>query len=115
MSVQANKGAYCSPRVNDAAKYTRVEVGFPSQPESLLMEWAELSARSAKNFPILKCWIVFFYSEMITNSYNIVPKYTDRQLKSQVGRKITKCGNFSGRPENFSVPSENFPGSEGKE
>ena len=52
---------------------------------------------------------------MITNSYNIVPKYTDRQLKSQVGRKITKCGNFSGRPEIFSVPSENFPGSEGKE
>ena len=41
MSVQANEGAYCSPRINDAAKYIRVEVGFPSQPESLLMEWAD--------------------------------------------------------------------------
>jgi hypothetical protein len=41
MSVQANEGAYCSPRINDAGKYTSVEVGFPSQPESLLMEWAD--------------------------------------------------------------------------
>jgi len=41
MSVQANESAYCSPRINDAAKYTSVEVGFPSQPESLLMEWAD--------------------------------------------------------------------------
>ena len=45
MSVQANEGAYCSPRVNDAAKYTSVEVGFPSQPESLLMEWADNSGK----------------------------------------------------------------------
>ena len=54
----------------------------------LLMEWAERAQR--ENFPILKCWIAFFYSEMITNSYNIVPKYTDRQVKSQV-EKNTKC------------------------
>ena len=45
MSVQANHGAYCSPRVDDAAKYTSVEVGFPSQPESLLMEWADNSEK----------------------------------------------------------------------
>ena len=38
MSVQAHHGAYCSPRIDDAAKYTSVEVGFPSQPESLLMD-----------------------------------------------------------------------------
>mgnify|MGYP005812110431 FL=1 len=41
MSVQANEGAYCSPRVDDAAEYTAVEVGYPSECESLLLEWAE--------------------------------------------------------------------------
>jgi len=41
MSVQANEGAYCSPRVDDAERYTAVEVGYPSECESLLLEWAE--------------------------------------------------------------------------
>ena len=41
MSVQAHVGAYCSPRINNAAKYTNVEVGFPSEREPLLMQWCE--------------------------------------------------------------------------
>jgi len=41
MSVQAHNGAYCSPRIDNAPRYTQVEVGFPSHPESLLLEWAE--------------------------------------------------------------------------
>ena len=41
MSVQANETAYCEPRINDAEKYTAVEIGYPSMPETLLMEWAE--------------------------------------------------------------------------
>jgi hypothetical protein len=41
MSVQANEGAYCSPRVDDAEKYTSVEVGYPSQTEPLLMDWID--------------------------------------------------------------------------
>ena len=41
MSVQANEGAYCSPRIDKALKYTAVEVGYPSEREDLLMEWAE--------------------------------------------------------------------------
>jgi len=41
MSVQANCTAYCSPRIDNAPKYTKVEVGFPSHPEPLLLEWAE--------------------------------------------------------------------------
>jgi hypothetical protein len=41
MSVQANEFAYCSPRMNDAIEYTSVEVGYPSQAESLLMEWID--------------------------------------------------------------------------
>ena len=41
MSVQANNGAYCSPRINNAKSYDEVEVGFPSAEEPLLMEWCE--------------------------------------------------------------------------
>jgi len=41
MSVQANDTAYCSPRHSDAGKYSFVEVGFPSEKETLLMPWAE--------------------------------------------------------------------------
>ncbi len=41
MSVQASEGAYCTPRIDNASKYVAVEVGFPSDRENLLMEWAE--------------------------------------------------------------------------
>ena len=41
MSVQANHGAYCSPRIDDAPRYTAVEIGYPSHPEPLLLNWAE--------------------------------------------------------------------------
>ena len=41
MSVQAHDGAYCSPRMSGAPKYTHVEVGFPSEREELLIEFAE--------------------------------------------------------------------------
>ena len=45
MSVQANEGAYCSPRVDNAERYVAVEVGYPSVREPLLMEWAESEGR----------------------------------------------------------------------
>ena len=41
MSVQAHAGAYCTPRIDGADKYEEVEVGYPSEREELLMEWAE--------------------------------------------------------------------------
>jgi len=41
MSVQAFAGGYCTPRINGADKYEEVEVGYPSQREELLMEYAE--------------------------------------------------------------------------
>ena len=41
MSVQAFAGGYCTPRVDGADKYEEVEVGYPSEPEELLMGWAE--------------------------------------------------------------------------
>ena len=41
MSVQANEGAYCTPRLDEAGSYTEVEVGFPSHTESLLLHYAE--------------------------------------------------------------------------
>ncbi len=40
MSVQADQFAYCSPR-NDEGPYKTVEIGFPSDREELLMEYAE--------------------------------------------------------------------------
>ena len=41
MSVQASEFSYCTPRKNLADIYTEVEVGYPSHPEDLLMEYAE--------------------------------------------------------------------------
>tara|TARA_Y100000592_G_C5478345_1_gene323736 strand:- start:535 stop:831 length:297 start_codon:yes stop_codon:yes gene_type:complete len=41
MSVQANEYAYCTPRMDNAPAYSEVEIGYPSQPEHLLMPWAE--------------------------------------------------------------------------
>ena len=32
VSIQANKGAYCTPRTSDAERYTEVELGYPSEP-----------------------------------------------------------------------------------
>ena len=41
MSVQAHHGAYCTPRMSGADKYEEVEIGFPSQREDLIMQYAE--------------------------------------------------------------------------
>ncbi len=41
MSVQANEYAYCEPRYTGAYQYETVEIGYPSQREELLMEYAE--------------------------------------------------------------------------
>ena len=43
MSVQAHSGAYCSPRTDptDTDYYFKVEVGFPSEREELLMKYAD--------------------------------------------------------------------------
>jgi len=45
MSVQAHHGAYCTPRMSGADKYEEVEVGFPSQREDMIMEYAEEPAK----------------------------------------------------------------------
>ena len=41
ISVQASKGHYCSPRVDGDVRYDKVELGFPSIEESLIMGYAE--------------------------------------------------------------------------
>lgn len=41
ISIQASEHCYCVPRNNDAEKYESVELGFPSEKEDLLMEYAE--------------------------------------------------------------------------
>ena len=40
MSVQAHEFAYCTPRITTNC-YTAMEVGFPSEVEDLLLEYAE--------------------------------------------------------------------------
>ncbi len=40
MSVQASAGHYCTPRDN-TGPYTHFEIGFPSQEEPELMQYAE--------------------------------------------------------------------------
>ena len=40
MSVQARRHCYCEPP-NDEGPWIAVEVGFPSEREELIMEWAE--------------------------------------------------------------------------
>lgn len=40
MSVQGNKGAYCSPRSSER-EYDTMEIGYPSEKEELIMEYAE--------------------------------------------------------------------------
>lgn len=40
VSIQASEHHYCSPREN-VTSYTAVELGFPSEAEPLLMEYAE--------------------------------------------------------------------------
>jgi hypothetical protein len=40
MSVQADDFTYCAPR-NNEGPYTAVEVGFPSEYEELIIDWAE--------------------------------------------------------------------------
>ena len=41
MSVQAHQAAYCSPRMDNAEKYTSVEIGFPSEREPMIMEYCD--------------------------------------------------------------------------
>lgn len=41
MSVQASSTHYCSPRVQDAEIYENFEIGYPSDPEMLIYDYAE--------------------------------------------------------------------------
>ena len=42
MSVQASRNHYCHPKENGIdISYTSVEIGFPTEKEDLLMDWAE--------------------------------------------------------------------------
>lgn len=41
ISVQAGYGLYSNPRINGADEYTTVELGFPSEADDLIMDYAE--------------------------------------------------------------------------
>ena len=44
MSVQGHRGAYSTPRDDFAKNYAKVEIGFPSEREELLMPYVEDAA-----------------------------------------------------------------------
>ena len=45
MSVQAGEAIYCMPRVNlSSGGYAEVEIGFPSEKEDLICQYAECSS-----------------------------------------------------------------------
>lgn len=49
MSVQAGEAIYCMPRVNlRSGGYVEVEIGFPSEKEDLICQYAENSADYTK-------------------------------------------------------------------
>lgn len=41
ISIQASEVHYCSPRTSEVVIYDEVELGYPSEKESLIMEYAE--------------------------------------------------------------------------
>nr|DAG29222.1 MAG TPA: hypothetical protein [Caudoviricetes sp.] len=41
ISVQASKFHYCSPRIDNALEYTKVELGFPNQVDDSIIKYAE--------------------------------------------------------------------------
>lgn len=41
VSVQAGEYLYCRPRINGADEYERVELGFPSAEDELIIDYAE--------------------------------------------------------------------------
>tara|TARA_R110000824_G_scaffold67262_2_gene174144 strand:+ start:160 stop:450 length:291 start_codon:yes stop_codon:yes gene_type:complete len=41
MSVQASEYNYCRPRVDNARRYFSVEIGYPSEKETLIIDYAE--------------------------------------------------------------------------
>ena len=48
ISIQGHEGAYCSPRRNTAALgYSEVELGFPTQSDELINEYAECGVTDA--------------------------------------------------------------------
>lgn len=50
ISVQANDAVYCLPRENRAdGAYTHVELGFPSEEEELIMEYADEPGKPKKS------------------------------------------------------------------
>lgn len=41
ISIQASEYHYSNPRVDGASEYTEVELGFPNEPDDLIIEYAE--------------------------------------------------------------------------
>ena len=69
MSVQASEIHYCSPRESGLNHYDSVEVGFPSQREESLMEYAD----DPEN-PIVYGWVPVEVVDAIINAHGGLKK-----------------------------------------
>ena len=58
ISVQANRNAYCEPREDEAWPYDEVELGYPSELDELIREYAEDEDTTETVFPYVPIGVV---------------------------------------------------------
>ena len=58
ISVQANRNSYCEPRKDEAWAYSEVELGYPSQLDNLIREYAEEPDTIETVFPYVPIGVV---------------------------------------------------------
>ena len=58
MSVQGNKGSYCTPR-KTLDLYLSMEIGFPSEKENLIIDFAEIKEQPTESvYGYVPCEII---------------------------------------------------------
>jgi hypothetical protein len=62
ISIQANEYLYCRPRYN-VGPYSKVELGYPSKRDSLIIEYADVYLDDSK----LKSWVFYDAPDQLTN------------------------------------------------
>ena len=79
MSVQVGHSLYSTPK-KIAKRYSKVEIGYPSEPEELIKEWAEFTPFDEDEKPD--------YTDTV---YPYVPvKIVDKVLKKHGGINLTQ-------------------------
>lgn len=74
MSVQASAYHYCEPRENDMECYSSFEVGFPTEPEELLLPYAEEPDRPTQT---VYGWVPVSVIEQVVAKHGGLPPIID--------------------------------------